>query len=143
MITNGQMSYSVFTYKFGLMGWSGGATIGYNTDGNFYWNHFLSGTDNTNDVAKLHSSGQEWSNIVSPLCKYASVIQSTTMLTSTKSLSDMDHLSFLTLGNTSDVEIYSVPSGINTISPVILVETGFPFGEDNDTKVYVRNELCL
>ena len=141
MITNGQMSYSVFTYKFGLMGWSGGATIGYNTDGSFYWNHFLSGTDHASDVAKLHSSGQEWSNIVSPLCKFVCVIQSTTRLTSGKSVLDMDHLPFLTLGNTSDVEVTSVPSGIDRTSSVLNVGTGFPFGEDNETKIYVCNKL--
>ena len=60
MITDGTHSYTVFTYKCGLLEWGSGATIGFNAPGGFYDNHELSfpGLDCVNEPASV------WSNIV-------------------------------------------------------------------------------
>ena len=68
LITNGEVSYAVFTYKCGLMAWSGGASIGYSTDGSFYYNHDLSLTSNASMIA-CGNTGEVWKNIVSKLGK--------------------------------------------------------------------------
>ena len=65
-ITDGSQSYAVYTYRCGDLGWSGGATIGYNGGpvGNFYANHPLSGTNSANTIACLNSGVTEWFNVV-------------------------------------------------------------------------------
>ena len=65
-ITDGSQSYAVYTYRCGDLGWSGGATIGYNGGpvGNFYANHPLSGTTSANAIACLNSDLTEWFNLV-------------------------------------------------------------------------------
>ncbi len=68
LITDGQASYAVFTYKCGELQWSGNATIGFYTDGKFYQNHFLSGTIGAKDIACLNSPDSSRSNIVYQLC---------------------------------------------------------------------------
>ena len=68
IITNGQQSYAVFTYKCGQLEWSGGATIGFNAAGNFYQNHHLSGTYAKN-IACLNTPVTSWTNIIYQLSK--------------------------------------------------------------------------
>jgi hypothetical protein len=65
-ITDGSQSYAVYTYRCGDLGWSGGATIGYNGGpvGNFYANHPLSRTSSVNSIACLNFDVTEWSNVV-------------------------------------------------------------------------------
>ena len=64
-ITDGSQSYAVYTYRCGDLGWSGGATIGYNGGpvGNFYANHPLSG-QNARNIACQNLQTMEWSNVV-------------------------------------------------------------------------------
>ena len=50
----------------------------------------------------------------------------------------MDHLPFLTLGNTIDVDRNVVPSGLE-VSAAIAIDTGLPFGADVETQAYVCN----
>ena len=63
VITDGSISFTVFTYMCGEMNWSGGATIGFIADSSFYANHPLSGTANANDVACVNSPATVWSNV--------------------------------------------------------------------------------
>ena len=64
VITSGVESYALFTYQCGSMEWSGGATIGFNTDDTFFMNHRLSGTARANEIACLNSPTTIWSNVV-------------------------------------------------------------------------------
>ena len=64
LITDGRVSYTVFIYDCGRMEWSGGATIGFNTDGTFFVNHPLSQMDNTSEIACLNAPETVWSNVV-------------------------------------------------------------------------------
>ena len=130
----------MFTYKFGLLGWSGDATIGYNTDGRFYWNHYLSGTDQANDVASFNSSHDSWHNIIKALCMFLWLCIISKLLFRILPLTfiDVDHLPFLTLGNTTDVDRNDVPSGME-VSAAIAIDTSLPFGADVETQAYVCN----
>ena len=58
------------------MGWSGGsaASIGFDTDGSFYQNHFLSRSINARDVACSNSPDTEWSFLIYQLRKLDSVL---------------------------------------------------------------------
>ena len=49
------------------MTWSGGATIGFNTDGSLYHNHYLSGSEDAKNIACLNSPQNAWSNVIYPL----------------------------------------------------------------------------
>ena len=69
LITNGEQSYAVFTYQCGLMAWSGGATVGFTSAGEFYQNHRLSGTPSITNIACLNPLDSEWTNIVYQLSK--------------------------------------------------------------------------
>ena len=62
LITDGWRSYAVFTYKCGLLEWSGGATIGFYAEGDFYMNHPLSGVNST-QIACVNGD-LLWSNVV-------------------------------------------------------------------------------
>jgi len=69
LITDGLQSYAVFTYKCGLMQWSGGAGIGFNTDSRLYKNHYLSTAVNTNMIACQNSPTSNWANVIYTLRK--------------------------------------------------------------------------
>ena len=69
LITDGQASYAVFTYKCGMLEWSANATIGFNTDGTLYRNHYLSGSSSAVNIACLNSLDSPWSSVVYQLCK--------------------------------------------------------------------------
>ena len=60
MITDGTYSYTVFTYKCGLMEWDNGATIGFDAASDTYANHDPS----SSDVACLNMQYSNWSNVV-------------------------------------------------------------------------------
>ena len=60
LITDGQYSYTIFTYKCGLMEWDNGAIIGFNAIGGVFENHDPS----SSEVACLNSPESEYSNIV-------------------------------------------------------------------------------
>ena len=64
VITNGSRSYAVFTYKCGLMQWSGEATIGFKADRTYYRNNPLSGTVLSNTIACINVPASNWSNVV-------------------------------------------------------------------------------
>lgn len=53
-------SYTIFTYKCGLIEWATVATIGYNAGGDTYDNHDSS----SSDVACVNSPDSEWNNVV-------------------------------------------------------------------------------
>ena len=60
MITDGEYSYTVFTYFCGLMEWGSFANIGFNSAGGQYANNDPS----SSDVACESSPESEWSNVV-------------------------------------------------------------------------------
>ena len=63
-ITDGTRSYGVFTYHCGQLEWSGLPTIGYNDYGNDFFNHDLSGSPFSQDVACSNWPFTPWSNVV-------------------------------------------------------------------------------
>ena len=69
VITDGTRSYTVFTYRCGLLQWSGldgfypHAVIGYNMRGQFI-NHPLSGFSQVLNVACSNTPATPWSNLV-------------------------------------------------------------------------------
>ena len=69
VITDGSRSYTVFTYKCGLLQWSGldgfypHAVIGYNFRGQLM-NHHLSGSSLVLNVSCTNNSATPWSNLV-------------------------------------------------------------------------------
>ena len=70
VITNGFQSYAVFTYRCGLLSWSGNATIGYKGEGDSFENYILSG-NGARLVACLNStSNTSWTNIIFELSKH-------------------------------------------------------------------------
>ena len=60
LITDGVYSYTIFTYKCGLMGWDNGAIIGYNAAGESFANHDPS----TSDIACLNSPDSDYYNAI-------------------------------------------------------------------------------
>ena len=60
LITDGVYSYTIFTYKCGLMEWDNGAIIGYNAAGESFANHDPS----TSDVACLNSPDSDYYNAI-------------------------------------------------------------------------------
>ncbi len=66
VITSGVESYALFTYQCGSMEWSGGATIGFNTNDTYMYfaTHRLSGTFAVNEIACLNSPTTVWSNVL-------------------------------------------------------------------------------
>lgn len=64
IITDGNQSYALFTYFCGLLSRSDGGTIGFNSDGNYFRNHPLSGSPRLSEVACLNSPRTAWSNIL-------------------------------------------------------------------------------
>ena len=60
MITDGNYSYTVFTYMCGLMEWDRGATIGFNAASGRYANNDPS----SSDVACVNSPESELSNVI-------------------------------------------------------------------------------
>ncbi len=69
MITDSQwQSYAIFTYKCGLLEWSGDspfyAVIGYSALGLVYEDHPFSYMASANDIACLNSPASEWSNVI-------------------------------------------------------------------------------
>lgn len=73
VITDGTKSYVVYTYKCGLMEWSGAAVIGYNAVGTYFENHNISGS-RTHDVACL-ALPEEVNNLVYDLVPNPSGVQ--------------------------------------------------------------------
>jgi len=70
VVTNGDQSYALFTYRCGQLGWSGGATIGFSAAGDFYYNYKMSGTSSVKNVACENSPESSWTNIIYQLSKY-------------------------------------------------------------------------
>ena len=68
VITNGYQSYTVFTYRCGLMGWAANAVIGFKAANNFYQNHNLSGNSGRL-IACQNSAVTSWYNVLYPLRK--------------------------------------------------------------------------
>ena len=59
-MTDGTYSYTIFTYKCGLMEWDNGATIGFSAAGNPYANHDPS----SSAAACVNTPESDWSNVV-------------------------------------------------------------------------------
>ena len=70
VITDGEQSYAIFTYLCGAMNWHGYATIGINSDGNFYTNYPLSGTSSVTEVACLEYPDSLLKNLIYPLTSH-------------------------------------------------------------------------
>ena len=70
IITNGFQSYALFTFRCGLMGWSGNATIGFKASGGYFDNHNISG-HNARLVACINSTSKtsSWTNLIYNLSK--------------------------------------------------------------------------
>ena len=65
--TNGQQSYTVFTYQCGELNWvpSNSATsIGFSASPTSFANHPLSHQSNVNDIACLNQQVSPWTNVV-------------------------------------------------------------------------------
>lgn len=60
IVSDGDYSYTIFTYKCGLMNWDNGATIGYNAGGDPYANNDPS----SSDVACVNNPDSDWSNVI-------------------------------------------------------------------------------
>ena len=61
--SDGISTYTIFTYKCGLMEWDNIATIGFSAAGNPFINHDPS----SSDVACVNSPDSNWSNVVNLL----------------------------------------------------------------------------
>ena len=70
LITDGTYSYTIFTYKCGLMGWDNGATIGFKGSGDF----FVNNDPSTSAVACLNDPKSHYSNIIYLLSNTSSEI---------------------------------------------------------------------
>lgn len=60
IVSDGEYSYTIFTYKCGLMNWDNGATIGYSASGDPYDNNDPS----SRGVACVNSPDSDWSNVI-------------------------------------------------------------------------------
>lgn len=60
IVSDGYYSYSIFTYKCGLMKWDNGVNIGYSAGGNTYENYDPS----SREVACVNSPESDWNNVV-------------------------------------------------------------------------------
>jgi fibulin 1/2 len=70
LITNGFVSYSIFTYHCQNLQWSGywrHATIGYNAGGEYYYNHPLTGLPQVNNIACLNQPADSYYNLLNKL----------------------------------------------------------------------------
>ena len=66
MATDGNNSYTVFTYKCGELNWvqRASASIGFSADYNLFENHPLSQQPNVNDIACVNQTCSPWTNVV-------------------------------------------------------------------------------
>lgn len=136
VITNGQQSYTLFTYQCGQLEWSGGAIIGFTAAGNVYQSHDLSGTYARN-IACLNSRTTIWTNVIYPLRKYGykhEVKNCNYMLLTL----DDNYIPFFELGSTLGTSRNYLPRTINASSTGINVPGGFSVGTSNQILVYVR-----
>lgn len=74
MITDGSKSYAVYTYKCGMMAWSGSAVIGYNAASTYFENLNISGSSTVNEVA-CQALPEEVNNLVYDLVPNPSGVQ--------------------------------------------------------------------
>ena len=63
IVTNGPTSYAVFTYKCGLLEWSGDAVIGFRSEQDHLSIHPLSGSS-AQLIACENSSVSNWTNVI-------------------------------------------------------------------------------
>ena len=66
MATDGNNSYTVFTYQCGELNWVQGASasIGFSAGRNLFANHPLSRQPNVNDIACINQTCSGWTNVV-------------------------------------------------------------------------------
>ena len=66
VVTNGALSYTVFTYQCGELNWVEGsaASIGFSASSTTFANHPFSRLANVNDIACLNQQCPPWSNVV-------------------------------------------------------------------------------
>ena len=66
VVTDGTLSYTVFTYQCGDLNWVEGnaASIGFSASSTTFANHPLSRQANVNDIACLNQQCPPWSNVV-------------------------------------------------------------------------------
>ena len=65
--TDGNNSYTVFTYQCGELNWIQGAryaSIGFSAGYNLFANHPLSRQPNVNDIACINQTCSPWTNVV-------------------------------------------------------------------------------
>ena len=144
MITNGYQSFAVFTYRCGSLQWSGDAVIGFKVNDQLYDIHELSG-NSANAIACLNSPRTIWSNVVYQLRKLMIImcIKCPIMFCTFIFCSDLRELPFLSPDGSGTM----LPSNTeDSISTSIPIPGGFPFGNSNQTTIYVRPhhtaELC-
>ena len=73
MITDGDNSFAVFTYRCDLLQWSRGAVIGYNAAGDFFANHDFSG-DSAESIDCINLPVSNYSNVVYQLSIEANTV---------------------------------------------------------------------
>lgn len=133
MITNGYQSYTVFTYHCGSLQWSGNAVIGFKANKNFFKIHQLSGS-NANSIACLKSPRSLWNNVVYQLCKYCAQTSENLFMVLAHYVA-LNELPFINLGGNKTY----LPSNIeDSVSDMVTIQRGFPFGNSVHTTVYVR-----
>ena len=123
----------MFTYKCGLLEWSGGATIGFYAEGDFYMNHPLSGVNST-QIACVNGD-LLWSNVVyslNGLFFFLSFFDSE--MNPFLFCLDLGPLSFLPKSST----VSYLPKVLDGASERIDTnEEGFPFGNSKQYQIYV------
>ena len=64
--TDGNNSYTVFTYQCGKLNWAPGASvsIGFSAGRTLFANHPLSQQPNVNDIACINQTCSPWTNVV-------------------------------------------------------------------------------
>ena len=64
VITDGNKTYAVYTYRCDDIQWSDGSVVGFNAGGSYYANHPLSDSLFARDIDCVHSPGSEWNNVI-------------------------------------------------------------------------------
>ena len=72
IITDGQESYSVFTYRCGSILWSRSTSIGFNAAGVIFENYLTIGGLTAVDIACLNVPRSNWTNVVYKLTSNSS-----------------------------------------------------------------------
>ena len=134
-MTNGQLSYAIFTYNCRQMEWSDTVGIGINANGKFYRNHNMSRSSRANEIACLNYPDSDWSNVLYQLCKLLPFFGTLIKLHNINS-TDGNYLPFVELNNANRVILAST---LDSRSSNITISTNFSFGSTNVTSLSVSS----